>query len=355
MQEGVPNELPLINSAPRQLPPGNGLALMATSMSVLTFSVLGYLALKVLEPSSPAAANTLYKLGLYRKYFMYFLLSKDKSYKLVPPASVKNEARRKTVVFMRHGESEWNLVFNKGFGPSFLVRLFSAIFREIALLPTRDSIFIDSSLSREGLAQVHAAHKFIASSSAPALLKENESSVLVTSNLRRAIETGTLAFQNRLSLTGERLLVLSSLQEISRNVDANALAEPHSLPDLHVVSRNITWKEFDSSEVYDVKNNLGNKTLKSNGRIRMADFCDWAMHRQTASTVIVAAGHSLWFRDFFREYLPAQAEHIGKLKKMVNCGIVRFDLVEDEDGIFTIDPETVQSIYGGFEGEKKGA
>lgn len=32
--------------------------------------------------------------------------------------------------------------------------------------------------------------------------------------------------------------------------------------------------------------------------------------------------HSLWFRSFFREYLPEASEHTGKNKKMKNCGYV---------------------------------
>ena len=31
------------------------------------------------------------------------------------------------IIFVRHGESQWNEVFNKGFGPSFPVRLASAM------------------------------------------------------------------------------------------------------------------------------------------------------------------------------------------------------------------------------------
>ena len=48
-----------------------------------------------------------------------------------PPANARappppQELESLTVVFVRHGESEWNDVFNKGFGPSFLVRLVGA-------------------------------------------------------------------------------------------------------------------------------------------------------------------------------------------------------------------------------------
>lgn len=42
-----------------------------------------------------------------------------------PQAPSGADTRR--IVFVRHGESQWNEVFNKGFGPSFIVRLVKAI------------------------------------------------------------------------------------------------------------------------------------------------------------------------------------------------------------------------------------
>ncbi|CAN0440510.1 unnamed protein product, partial [Laminaria digitata] len=61
---------------------------------------------------------------------------------------------RKRVIFLRHGESEWNEVFNRGFGPMFLVRLVKAFVREVMMLSTRDSVFFDSPLSNTGIQQV---------------------------------------------------------------------------------------------------------------------------------------------------------------------------------------------------------
>eukprot|EP00189_Rhodosorus_marinus_P011449 CAMPEP_0184746602 /NCGR_PEP_ID=MMETSP0315-20130426/9132_1 /TAXON_ID=101924 /ORGANISM="Rhodosorus marinus, Strain UTEX LB 2760" /LENGTH=356 /DNA_ID=CAMNT_0027219257 /DNA_START=91 /DNA_END=1161 /DNA_ORIENTATION=- len=336
--------------------PGS-LTAAAAGVTALTCSVVAYLALKYLEPTSPAAANTLYKLKLYRKYFSYFIFSKDKSYDATPPVELGREKIRKKIVFCRHGESEWNLVFNKGFGPSFLVRLSNALIREIMLIPTRDSIFIDSSLSDEGLAQVAELRKFVSSPNAPVFLREPNSSTLVTSNLRRAIETGSIAFQNRIAKSSEQMRLLSSLQEMSRNVDASALAEAGKIPDLTVVLANIDSKAFDPVKVYDATGNNGNKPLKSNGLIRMKEFCDWSLHKQADNVIVVAGGHSLWFRNFFRAYLPERTDYIGKNKKIVNCGVVSFDLVEDESGCVMIDPNSLNELYGGYSGvqAKKGA
>ena len=51
----------------------------------------------------------------------------------------KGETIKKRIIFIRHGESDWNNVFNKGFGPSFPIRLFKAWLRELWLYPTTDS------------------------------------------------------------------------------------------------------------------------------------------------------------------------------------------------------------------------
>ena len=83
----------------------------------------------------------------------------------------------KRIIFIRHGESDWNDVFNKGFGPSFIFRLVGAIWRETLLMITNDSgkikiniiaiilsttfdcyiypiVFFDSPLNLEGIEQV---------------------------------------------------------------------------------------------------------------------------------------------------------------------------------------------------------
>ena len=55
-------------------------------------------------------------------------------------------------------------------------------------------------------------------------------SVVVTSNLQRAIETAAIALWGRLQRTGEQVHVLSDLQEVSRNVDTMSPPPPPSPP-----------------------------------------------------------------------------------------------------------------------------
>ena len=50
-------------------------------------------------------------------------------------ASAATSERQIRIIFVRHGESVWNYVFNRGFGPSFLVRLLRVTLYELCVPP----------------------------------------------------------------------------------------------------------------------------------------------------------------------------------------------------------------------------
>jgi len=71
----------------------------------------------------------------------------------------------------------------------------------------------------------------------------------------------------------------------------------------------------------------------------------------------------LFFRSFFRVYLPRGVEHIAKEKKLVNGGSVMVTLREVTimDGEkkkltkeYMIDPTSIVVVYGGFGKHTKG-
>jgi hypothetical protein len=66
---------------------------------------------------------------------------------------------------------------------------------------------------------------------------------------------------------------------------------------------------------------------------------------------VVAAGHSLWFRSFFRTYLPSTIEHVSKKKKLINGGVVGFTLqritTESGEHRYLIDPKSLTTLHGG--------
>lgn len=308
-----------------------------------------------------------FKLFLYSISFMVY--SKDNKglgpkYNPDPDLIKDHSLDSKTIIFIRHGESDWNNVFNKGINVSFIWRLLSSLFDEFLLSFKLDSKFLDSPLNQDGIEQAEELSRFLESNSHPEanerikklleiMKADNGSSVIVSSSLRRAISTTTVALWKRIERTHEKIIILSSLQEISRNIDTQSLSKPHQIADLPF-SRitkfcNINGA-FDPSDVYDLSENFGNKTRNFYGIKRLQAFSKWVFMRNE-STIIVG-GHSLWFKNFFLTYLPHKSTHEAKQKKMTNSGVVAFTLhrSEDDKGIsqYRIDPDSITVLYGGF-------
>lgn len=216
----------------------------------------------------------------------------------------------KTIIFVRHGESDWNNVFNKGINLSIFVRLAKALWSELLLLFRMDSVFLDSPLNEDGIEQALELRKFLQSAG----MKPNDplkeicaiirgeigSSVIVSSTLRRAISTTVLSLWPRFENTEESIHLLSSLQEISRNVDTRSLSTPGTVADLpfHRVTSHCPGLESRIEEVFDATSNTGNKTRKFYGIKRLRSFADWCFGRP--ETTIIVGGHSLWFKYFFQ-------------------------------------------------------
>lgn len=258
-----------------------------------------------------------------------------------------------TLLFVRHGESEWNDVFNRGFGPSFPLRLALACIREAFAWATPDSVFLDSPLSALGAGQAALLAKWLATPTREAdgftraaadahatlcAAPGAPPSAVSSSNLRRAVSTAAVALAERLRRTGESVHVLSSLQEISPNVDTMALSPPFGAPACSPPMR------------CDASCNAGNKALRGSGSDRLAAFAAWA-HARPERTV-VAVGHSLWFRAFVNAYLPRGAAHEARKRKIANCAVLALNLQRVDTGggavLFRIPPESVNLVVGKY-------
>ena len=190
------------------------------------------------------------KLSIIFESILFMVYSKDSKgigpkYNPDPKAVLSSSSfQKKQIIFIRHGESDWNSIFNKRIDLSFPKRLFLALYNEICFLFEIDSIFLDSPLNHEGIEQALELRRFLDSSSVKCskgttqetldiLRGENFiSSVIVTSTLRRSISTTILSLWPRIEKSNEKVHVLSSLQEISRNVDTRALSSPKSIANL---------------------------------------------------------------------------------------------------------------------------
>ena len=302
---------------------------------------------------------------------MFMVYSKDNKgigpkYNPDPAAIINAKTVTKTIVFIRHGESDWNNVFNKGFGPSFFVRLIRSLIEEFLMIFHMDSKFLDSPLNQEGIDQALELRRYLEKEVNfevksgtigrkdifDVLRGDKDTSVIVSSSLRRAISTTTLALWPRIQKTKEKIMILSSLQEISRNIDTRALSDPKTVADLPCNRISGHCTPFNADQIFDATDNFGNKTRNFYGIKRLRAFNEWVFQR--SESVIICGGHSLWFKNFFQTYLPFGTAHDAKSKKMTNSGAVSFVLhraeIAEADGtpLYRIDPDSIQVLYGGF-------
>jgi len=328
----------------------------------------------------------LYKLRLAFKGILYLLFCNDKTWKTpADPAKIfaqqsEDKIQTKTLYFVRHGESTWNDTFNKGkhrsalvFIVGFIPGLIKAMFYELYLLLSgkMDSWFYDAPLSHLGLQQVDVLGRFL-KKAPPTSMKpdvdhmsilRNDAnaprSKLLCSSLRRAISTMAAGFRDRLARhPEERILLHPSLQEISRNPDTLSITPGHAptvTPSwLDRTSKNICDFPFIFAHQVDTSLHVGNKPLNTNGLKRMMAFNDFVFSPSCAQEdYIVCGGHSIWFRSYFRTFLPRDVNHVSKTNKVVNCGIVALTLMKTMDSrtgkaVYMVDPKSVTVVYGGF-------
>lgn len=282
--------------------------------------------------------------------------------------------KQKRILFVRHAESEWNVVFNRGVLWRAAVSFCRAVVREWLMLPTSDSVFIDSPLSRRGLFQAQSLQEQVCETS-PLVPSEDSrpvvdvvnhrhyhhhptsqersllrylccpmpGSIVVASNLRRSIDTARITSASRLDVPGEKIHVLSCLQEIGRNIDTLTISEAYGISS-PALSRAVRGEKHHD-ELFNVSENHGNKAVLGSGRDRLERFAQWVF--QQPQDVIVVYGHSLWFRSFCQEFFPRDVYHENKSAKLRNCAVVSFLLEKQggkRDAQFRIRPESFQHL-----------
>jgi len=321
----------------------------------------------------------LYKCTLFATTVQYLALCNDKKWTTPKedPSPLfadakEDEIESKTIVFVRHGESTWNDTFNKGdrspiaFVLNFVPNLLKSLAYEWYFFLTgqsNESWFYDSPLSEKGKGQAEGVRDYLAESLEYKTPKEKEflkimlgetPSQLVSSNLRRAISTMAIGFQDRLSkqVKGDTMLIASDLQEISRNPDANCITPARGKVLLSWTDP--SYLEETYAKQIDTKIHTGNKPVDTNGLKRLQAFSELLFDETVIpkEKAVIVAGHSLWFRSFFRTYLPFTVEHVAKKKKIVNGGCVGFVLkrIKKADGSYAymVDPKTITVLFKGF-------
>jgi len=385
---------------------GSAMALPSTLLFYATWIVSSLLrpfmmgTILCLLTNIPAAHE---KIRLFLQTFEFLVFSKDKKWKKATqdpasffdaPSAAKDGAatsdgdakadgdadatndeadavEKKTVIFLRHGESTWNDTFNKGersmpkFVMGFIPGVFKAAFLEWYFFvsgKSSESWFFDSPLSEKGKTQARNVRKYLRDTnpdySTPKearLLKmltgdSDEKVQLTTSNLRRAMSTIAIGLQDRLDkrIKGDQIIVLTELQEVSFNPDALSIS-PARKPLISSWMDSPRVKEIYADQM-DVSKNDGNKPISSNGLERMQSFAKLIFEDIDAPNV-VATGHSYWFRAFFQTYLPHTFDHVCKKNKLCNGGIAGFTILKkktEQGDQYMIDPSSIVVLYGGF-------
>jgi broad specificity phosphatase PhoE len=287
----------------------------------------------------------------------FFLCNDNKKIKTAPPTLTRTRSKRVRVVFIRHGESIWNCVANR-FGVTWPVRAARYGLETLLMIlgNRNDSVIIDSPLSPLGELQATQLSTYVRSADGQKHVpRDPKTSLVVSSNLRRAMATGAIGLDSRLRANqGERIVIDSCLQEGSRNADAQSfMTEKRRLADAPVLGHQTATS---LGSLFDPSLSMGNKTRDSNVCKRIDAFAARifgegpnglpALPGNPENVILV--GHSLWFRWFFQRYLPATSTHIAKTKKMKNCAVVRFDFVVDEKGIMSVDEASILPLHLGF-------
>ena len=234
----------------------------------------------------------------------------------------------------------------------------------IAVLCAR-SWFYDSPLSHLGLAQVEELQTFIENKDnvngdeglhLRVLRGEPDApkSKLLSSGLRRATSTIAGCFRQRLlHRPDDKIVVISCLQEISRNPDTLSITPAQTTIQASWIEKH--YKLCNFQDIYDNQTDMsfytGNKSITSYGLKRMDGFCDFVFSSDVKEEHFIVGGHSIWFRSFFNMYLPFSVQHPAKSKKIVNGGVVAFDLMKADTPRgpkYMVDPKTIRVVFGGF-------
>ncbi|ETO07707.1 hypothetical protein RFI_29683, partial [Reticulomyxa filosa] len=141
--------------------------------------------------------------------------------------------------------------------------------------------------------------------------------------------------------------------DIDINIDEEGTANP-----LNKKKETMYWitRRFDPCFIH------GKKCRYAHGDERIYQFLRWLFHDPICvnERIVVICGHSIWFRRFFKSYLPRDFKHPITTLKMQNSSVFQCQLihfVDNNDPLqkdrYCIDPDSILTIRGGFRSPSK--
>lgn len=178
--------------------------------------------------------------------------------------------------------------------------------------------------------------------------------MVVSSNLRRCIETAALALWPRFQSASTQMVILSDLQEASRNVDTFSLSKPMGAPPLDALAKMVNSSPDKVAAMLELTANAGQKKMFESGLTRLERFAAWCFdspQTKGGDVTVIVSGHSLFFRTLFQAFMPHASDHEAKRKKVSNGGAVALTLergVVDGGMLYRIQADSIKTIYGGY-------
>jgi len=236
---------------------------------------------------------------------------------------------RRTVFFVRHGESVWN----KGQGGFNVYEMMRQT---------------DHHLSDEGRWQARSLSQRLTritpeSRAAPILAAD----AIFSSPLMRALETAIIGFGRVMTWPerrGEFVLMPNAHEKgnlggmDSRSTKVGSEIVECALNELHeqegedgMLTEIFSKLKFDTSEVQDMWWYEGTSETLEQFRIRQEEFMSQLLY--SAHHTIVVVGHSLFFQAILKKYVSEnfrdkEPEFVHRMltKKLSNCGVLRLEL-----------------------------
>ena len=266
--------------------------------------------------------------------------------------------------FVRHAEAKWGTVSN--------------IKQKMKMPPVEQT---DVHLTSNGIAGAMSLNRWIFSTPCegdqcflagrPEEKDAGRRVVFAVSNLRRAVLTALIAFEDRISTSSSsedtlkinNFHVLSSLGETTPNIDSSPLAPPRSVPYLTFSDAGCPFKLRDMKKFFLLECSLDEAPSHD-------DFCEWMrkqvrLNEPTAEvgpvksrtdriTDFVIVGHSIWIRHFFKQLPGTQRSYIEKeiasgTRKFPNQGVVKFEVELPPEGGCNVVPGQTAMVYGEME------
>eukprot|EP01065_Artemidia_motanka_P051032 TRINITY_DN8874_c0_g1_i2.p1 TRINITY_DN8874_c0_g1~~TRINITY_DN8874_c0_g1_i2.p1 ORF type:complete len:380 (+),score=145.86 TRINITY_DN8874_c0_g1_i2:207-1346(+) len=321
----------------------------------------------------PPFKGIAFKMNAFSRGFVHMLARREGKVRkadIPHPEQLKGETEieEKEFIFIRHGESEWNEIFNRG-KAMLLPRLLIGIARELFMFPMKDkSLFLDSPLCATGFRQAQTLKEALekvnptgqndqqGTALLPLRVKSQKlaggrsvESVVFSSTLKRCVETALICLEPRLrDHPTENVKVFSSLQEVAPNIDTLSLTKKGEIPK---VSKKIP---ADLRGRINAAFNLGSKMWFERSITRMEAFLKFAFAEKERR--IIVSGHSFYFRELFKRHMDEQeargvdAAMKARTMKIRNCGVVRCVIQKGQMNtskcqVFRIKPDSIQVLF----------